>query len=76
MNYLEETFDSEIQADQGIIVLVLFSNSVWYGWSLRIHAQDAKSSEQAKMTCTDQGLKDGLEVWWLDMVSNATFTTS
>ena len=28
MNYLEETFDSEIQADQGIIVLVLFSNSV------------------------------------------------
>ena len=28
LDYLEETFDSGFQADQGIMVLVLYSNSV------------------------------------------------
>ena len=59
LNYLEETFDSGFQADQGIMVFVLYSNYVWHGWSLRIHAQDAKSSEEEK----DDLYRSGVKRW-------------
>ena len=59
LNYLEETFDSGFQADQAIMVFVLYSNYVWHGWSLRIHAQDAKSSEEEK----DDLYRSGVKRW-------------
>ena len=59
LNYLEETFDSGFQADQAIMVFVLYSNYVWHGWSLKIHAQDAKSSEEEK----DDLYRSGVKRW-------------
>lgn len=76
LNYLEETFDSGFQADQGIMVFVLYSIMFDMGEVWEFMPKMQNHQKRKKITCTDQGLKDGLEVWWIDMVSNATFITS